>query len=125
MFIHDEPNWEAVDLEATRACLLCADDGKGTATEAEPEDSLTRGHPVPDDTEVLLTLLMHNSYPAITMATGQDEYLELCHTVNAAKFAYQKNGGSRLAEPLLPREGEHLCVPIYAATGITKAVVQT
>ena len=35
MFIHDEPNWELIDLEATRACLQCVEDG--TDRPAEPE----------------------------------------------------------------------------------------
>ena len=60
----------------------------------------------------MLTQLMQDSYPAITMTAGADEYIELCYTVNAAKFAYRKDGGSRLVEPLLPREGEHLCARV-------------
>ena len=72
----------------------------------------------------MLTQLTQDSYPAITMTAGADEYIELCYTVNAAKFAYRKDGGSRLVEPLLPREGEHLCIRIYAATGTTKTGAQ-
>ena len=40
------------------------------------------------------------------------------------RFAYQKDGGSRQVEPLFPREGEHVCARIFAATGATKTVVQ-
>ena len=72
----------------------------------------------------MLTQLMQDSYPAITMTARADEYMELCYTVYAAKFAYRKDGGSRLVEPLLPREGEHLCIRIYAATGTTKTGAQ-
>ena len=36
MFIHDEPNWELTDLEATRACLQCPEDGTDRPTDPEP-----------------------------------------------------------------------------------------
>ena len=44
--------------------------------------------------------------------------------MRSAQFAYQQAGGSRQAEPLLPREGEHLCVRVYAASCTTRTVVQ-
>ena len=94
---------------------------------AEPEvdaGAPSSGHPVTDETEVLLAQLMQESYTTVTAVTADEEYLELRYTVNAAKFAYQPHGGSWLAEPLLPREGEHLCVRNYAATGPTQTVVQ-
>ena len=58
------------------------------------------------------------------MTTEQDGYLEFCYTVHAAKYAYQQEGVGRLAEPLLPREGEHLCIQSYTATGTAKVVAQ-
>ena len=37
MVIHDEPNWEVVDLEATQACLQCAEDGADRPFESYKE----------------------------------------------------------------------------------------
>ena len=37
MFMHDEPNWEAVDIEATRACLQCVNDGADRPSESDQE----------------------------------------------------------------------------------------
>ena len=74
-------NWQAINLEATRACLRCADDGKESIMEAATEDSSAWGHTFTDESEAILTQLMQNSYPLITMAAGEDEYLELCYTV--------------------------------------------
>ena len=64
MFIHDEPNWEAVDLEATRVGLLCAYDGKA---DISPEDCPLVGYHVNDETEAMLTQLTQTSYTAITV----------------------------------------------------------
>ena len=68
---------------------------------------------------------MQDVYPVVTVATGEESYLELCYSVHAAKFAYQQEGVSRQAQLLLPREGKHLCARIYAATGATRTVVQS
>ena len=54
----------------------------------------------------------------------EDEYLELCFTVDTAKFAYQGDRESRQAEPVVPQSGEHLCVRTYTATGTTQTVIQ-
>ena len=71
MFIHDQPKWQAIYLEATRACLLCADDGKAIITEAVPEDSSVWGHTVTDESEAILTQLTQSSYPTMIVATEE------------------------------------------------------
>ena len=54
----------------------------------------------------------------------EEEYLELCYTVETAKFAHQGDRESRQAEPITPMHGEHLCVRTYTATGTTQTVIQ-
>ena len=45
-----------------------------------------------------------------------ENYVELYYSPETAKFVYQSH--ERLqTEPVLPRDGEHLCVRIYATTG--------
>jgi hypothetical protein len=50
--------------------------------------------------------------------------LALRYTSHAAKLAYQQSGEGRQTEPILPCEGEHLCVGIYKTTGSSQKVVQ-
>ena len=105
--------------------MLCADDGKEIVTKPEAgPDSHSSGYPITDEKETLLNQVTQDSYPTIPVVENRDECLELCYIVRTAKFAYQPDGGGRPVAPLLPREGVHLCVHIFAATGATHTVVQ-
>ena len=47
MFMHDEPNLEIADLEATRGCLTCSSDGHDIAASTDDETNEREwGHPV-------------------------------------------------------------------------------
>ena len=55
---------------------------------------------------------------------AEDEYLDLCYTVDTAKLAFQRHREGRQAEPMFTQSGEHLCVRTYTATGTTQTVVK-
>ena len=122
MFIHDESNSELADLEATHGRVLCSSDGQSIA--ADLNDESEWDYPVTGDNDSLLADLMAQSYPTVTLSAPNEDYLELCYTVDAAELAYQALRGGRQAEPTLPRAGEHLCVRICAASGTAQTVVQ-
>ena len=114
MFIHDEPNWELVDLEATRACPQCAEDGTDRPTDPDPECQASAwGNPLTDTMEAYLAQIIGHVDATIVTNADDEEYLELFYTSHTAKLAYQQSGEGRQTEPTLPREGEHLCVRIY------------
>jgi len=125
MFIHDEPNWELINLEATRACLQCAEDGTDRPADPEPECYPSEwGNPLTDTMEAYLAQIIGSADATIATNADDEEYLELCYTSQSAKLAYQQSGESRQTEPILPGEGEHLCVRIYKTTGSSQKVVQ-
>ena len=96
MFIHDEPNWEVADLEATRGCLSCASDGQETAVNPGDDSAECEwGYPITEDNEGLLESLMSQSYPTVAAPSAEEDYLELCCTVDTAKLSYQDRRGGR------------------------------
>ena len=80
-FIHDEPNWELADLEATRGCFLCASDGQESAvTPGDDSADCEWGYPVTEDNESLPDSLMPQSYPTVTAPSADEDYLEQWQT---------------------------------------------
>jgi hypothetical protein len=124
MFIHDEPNWAAADRAATKACLLCARDCMEEITQPDSDlDNRIWEIPFTDEVEALLA--SHVTGTVIPESFNpEEEYLELCCTVETAKFAYQGDRASRQAELIVTMHGEHLCVRTYTATGTTQTVIQ-
>ena len=74
--------------------------------------------------EAYLAQIIGSVDATIVTNADDEEYLELCYTSRTAKVAYQQSGEGRQTEPILPREGERLCVRIYKTTGSSHKVVQ-
>ena len=74
--------------------------------------------------EAYLAQIIGSADATIVTNADDEEYLELCYASHTAKLAYQQSGEGRQTEPILPVEGEHLCVRSYKTTGSSQKVVQ-
>ena len=78
MFTHDEPNWDRIDLEASRACLQCAEDGTDRPADPEPECHPSDwGNPLTDTMEAYLAQIIGSADATIVTNADDEEYLEL------------------------------------------------
>ena len=85
MFMHDDPNWELVALEATRACLQCAEDGTDRPTDPDPECQASEwGNPFTDTMEAYLAQVIGSVDATIVTNAHDEEYLELSYTSHTA-----------------------------------------
>ena len=93
MFIHDEPNWEAADRAATRACLLCAKDCIEENTQPEPtQDIRIWEFLFTDEVEALLASHIADSV-IVGSLNPAEEYSEICYAVENSKVSLFKDIG--------------------------------
>ena len=87
-------------LDAIIECQQCAFDGAEDIADPAGDDG--------SDEPLMIDEMKSDSYTNSMEGGNTDEYLELGYTADAAKLAYQGDGEGQMAEPILPKDGEHL-----------------